>query len=198
MLHSLSAPSFLIQSNLYPTSPKPSPPELLCFCGPTAKWDHEEPAFLHLTPWHISVAHFLCATLGLPSRAKVKMSSDVTNWGSDQVAMQNGEQVGGWHQGHTLGLCRHSAKGRCTSCPSMKNLLFSALNTERNYDAVLHVESVLLFNTSRFYRILTSLDLDTWATACSKRYTQIIFQTPQKLINGKMAINSLIWRELIF
>lgn len=35
MLHSLSAPSFLIQSNLYPTSPKPSPPELLCFCGPT-------------------------------------------------------------------------------------------------------------------------------------------------------------------
>lgn len=112
MLHSLSAPSFLIQSNLYPTSPKPRPPELLCFCGPTAKWDHAEPAFLHLTPWHISVAHFLSATLGLPSRAKAKMSSDLTSWGSDEVAMRNGEQVGGWHQGHTLGLCRHSATGR--------------------------------------------------------------------------------------
>lgn len=44
MLHSLSAPSFLIQSNLYPTSPKHSPPELFCFCR------SPEPAFRHLTP----------------------------------------------------------------------------------------------------------------------------------------------------
>lgn len=75
-----------------------------------------EPAFLHLTPWHISVAHFLSATLGLPSRAKAKISSD------DQL----GQWPSGWmapRSRATTGTALWGGKGRLEGCYFFPNPL---------------------------------------------------------------------------